>query len=829
MFLAIAASLAIQDKVGNSFMATGHLLDPVGKHVVLNGRPVDLRLTKDGNFALAKENRGLTVIRTSDWSIASELPVRGGASMHGLVCSDDGTIYFSDAGSGVHTGKIDGQGKVTWGATWNLPTPKVKGAAYPCGMALAPDHSLVVCASRSNALHVYSPYGTVRATIDLDIAPFGVGITEDGRYAVVSCWGTKPRKLKGMSAGSEVDVDERTVSTGGAIDIVDLQTKKLIASLPAGHQPSEVLIDGNLAYVANANSDNLGIYDLTARQRLKTVIVKPDSKLPFGSAPGSIGISKARNELYVTCGGNNAVAVLSLGKDAKVKGFLPTNWYPGAVRAVGDKLYIASIKGIGSRNEDPNRGFNVHRHTGTVTVADIPGTDELKALTSKVRQLSYAPEILRSYERSSDKSAIPVPIPKKLGEPSPIQHVVYVLKENRTYDQVLGDIGRGDSLPKLTIYGATVTPNHHAVANEFALLDNYYCNGVNSADGHSWSMEAIASSYLERSFGGFTRSYPFGGDDALAASSAGYIWDRVLGAGLSFRNYGEGDYAEPPKGMNWKAIWDANQRGEKLEFTQKMAIDKLRRYSCRDYPGWNTGIPDQYRANVFLHEFEGFKAKGTFPNFTIIYLPQDHTSGTAANFPEPKSDLADNDLAVGRIVEALSHSQFWPKMAIFVIEDDPQDGFDHVDGHRSFCLVASPYAKRGALVSKFYNQTSVIHTMLQILGLPPLNQMDAASPLMTDCFQTTPDLTPYTCKPAQIQIDKLNVARTASEKALMAESNRLNFKKPDVAGDDGLNRILWKAAKGNARYPAEYAGAHGKGLKKRGLRFDRGVKDDDDD
>lgn len=828
MLLPLALSLAWQDQVGNSFTATGHLLDPIGKHVVLKGRPVDLRLTSDGRFALAKENRGLTVIRTSDWSIAAELPVRGGASMHGLVCGKDGTLYFSDAASGIHTGRIDGDGKVTWGATWNLPAPKVKGSAYPCGMALVPDGTLAVCASRSNALLLYSPYGTVRATIDLDVAPFGVDVTPDGRYAVVSCWGTKPKKLKGMSAGSEVDVDDRMVSTGGAVDIVDLASRKVVVSLPAGLQPSEVLVDGALAYVANANSDTVGIYDIAARSRIKTVIVKPDARLPFGSAPGSMSLSRERKELYVTCGGNNAIAVLSLGRDAKVKGFLPTNWYPGAVRAVADKLYIASIKGIGSRNEDPNRGFNVHRHTGTVTVADIPAGGELRDLTAKVRKLAYAPEILRSYERSTESGVTPAPVPKKLGEPSPIQHVVYVLKENRTYDQVLGDIGRGDSMSKLTIYGANVTPNHHALANEFVLLDNYYCNGVNSADGHSWSMEAIASSYLERSFGGFTRSYPFGGDDALAASSAGYIWDRVLGAGLSFRNYGEGDYAEPPKGMSWKAIWDANQRGEKVEFTQSMAIDKLRRYSCRDYPGWNMGIPEQYRANVFLREFEEFKAKGTFPNFTIIYLPQDHTSGTSANFPEPKSDVADNDLALGRIVDALSHSRFWPKMAIFVIEDDPQDGFDHVDGHRSFCLVASPYAKRGALVSKFYNQTSVIHTMLQILGLPPLNQMDAASPLMLDCFQATPDLTPYTCKPALIQIDKLNVARTSAEKQLMAQSNRLNFRKPDVAGDDGLNRILWKAAKGASRYPAEYAGAHGRGLKKRGLKFDRGVRDDDD-
>jgi DNA-binding beta-propeller fold protein YncE len=819
MLVSLVAALSFQAQVGESVVATGHLLDPIGKHIVLNARPVDLQLTEDGNFALIKENRGLTVVRTSDWSVVSEEKVAGAASMHGLAIGFKGAFSYSDAASSVHTGTIDADGKIVWGAVWKLPTPAVKGAAYPCGMDYLGNGDLAVCASRSNTLVRFGPDGTVKASIDLDVAPFGVTVTSGDKYAFVTCWGRKPGKRKGMSSGSAVDVDDRSVATGGVVDVVDLDANKVVATMPAGQQPSEITGAGDFVYVANANSDTICVYDTRKLKRVSQIVVKPDARLPFGSAPNTLCADG--HFLYVGCGGNNAVAVLTLEAKPKILGFLPTDWYPSAVRVRAGQMYIACVKGIGSRNADPDRGFNVHRYTGTVIVADVPKAEELVALTDKVRRLAYAPEILQNLERSPAGGASAA-VPQRLGDPSPIQHVVYVVKENRTYDQVLGDIGRGASEPKLAVYGATVTPNHHALANEFVLLDNYYCNGVNSADGHAWVTEGVATSYLERSFGGFTRSYPFGGDDVLSAASSGYIWDAVLRAGRSFRNYGEGDYAFPKAGTRWKALYDANARGEKSEFAQNIAIEKLRRYSCRDFPGWNLGIPDQLRADVFLRELKEFEAKGTFPNMTIVYLPQDHTSGTQANLPQPKSDVADNDLAVGRVVDALSHSKFWPKMAIFVIEDDAQDGFDHVDGHRSFCLVASPYARRGAVVSKFYNQTSVIHTILRILGVSPMNQFDAFAPLMMECFQAAPDLTPYTFKPNQVQIDLLNVP-TKANTASMALSAKLDFSKPDAADEDVLNRILWSTARPGKAYPR----ASSRELKKRGLKVTGQRLDDD--
>ena len=328
---------------------------------------------------------------------------------------------------------------------------------------------------------------------------------------------------------------------------------------------------------------------------------------------------------------------------------------------------------------------------------------------------------------------------RRIGEPSVFEHVVYVIKENRTYDQVFGDIKKGNGEPKLCLYPKEVTPNHHALAEEFVLLDNFYCNGVLSADGHSWVTEGNVTDHLEKAFGGFTRSYTFG-DDPLTYSSTGFIWDAVLLRGLSFRNYGEMVTSDAKgKAPAFAEIWKDYKSGDnKIGFKHKIDIETLAKYTSPDYPGWNMSISDNRRMDVFLKEFRAFEKNSNFPNFTIVYLPQDHTSGASPGMPTPNAHLSDNDLALGRLVEAISQSAFWPKTCIFVVEDDPQDGFDHVDGHRSPALVISPYTKRGQVISHFYNQTSVIRTMGLILGIPPLTQLDGSAPPMTDCFDAKP-------------------------------------------------------------------------------------------
>jgi hypothetical protein len=412
-------------------------------------------------------------------------------------------------------------------------------------------------------------------------------------------------------------------------------------------------------------------------------------------------------------------------------------------------------------------------------------------------------------------------MPKKVGEPSVIKHVFYVIKENRTFDQVFGDIPGTNAMKELCIFPERLSPNHHALAKRFGILDNYYCNGVLSADGHSWATEGNVTPYLERAFGGFNRSYTFG-DDPITYSSSGFVWDHVLAGGLSFRNYGEFDYAEPPEKMEYLDIFKAYEKGQHIEFSQKIGVEKVRRYSCRDYPGWNMAIPDVLRMDRFLTEFREFEKNGELPNFILLYLPQDHFGGGVTT----ESHMADNDLALGRLVEAVSQSRYWKESAIFVNEDDPQNGFDHVDGHRSICLVISPYSKPG-VNSNFYNQTSVLRTMLHIFGLPPMNQQDGSMPLMKECFQEVADLTPYKAIPANVPLNTpapKEEDQSATERKWRGILETVPIQRTGIkteVDEDNLNRFVWHEMRGwETPYPIEWAGAHGKGLKKLKLELD---------
>ena len=453
---------------------------------------------------------------------------------------------------------------------------------------------------------------------------------------------------------------------------------------------------------------------------------------------------------------------------------------------------------------------------GSVTKVAIPDDAQLVALTKRALTDARVPQTLLALEKAQS-GLTPVPVPQHPGEPSTIEHVVYVIKENRTYDQVFGDLSQGNGDPKLCIYGRQITPNHHALAEEFVLLDNYYCNGVVSADGHQWATQGTVSDYQEKAFGGYPRSYFFG-TDALTYAGCNFIWDSALLHGRSFRNYGELDWfpSVVPGGKWFDVYRDFQSKAGKITFKSSVQLETLRKYTCPDFPGWNLSIPDVVRIEAFLREFKEYEKNGDWPNFVIVYLPQDHTAGTSPDYPTPRALVADNDLAVGRLVEAVSHSRFWPKTAIFVNEDDPQNGWDHVDGHRSLCLVISPYVKRHAVVSQFYNQLSVLHTIEHILGLPSTVQLAAQAPTMEACFTGTPALTPYTARPNIIPLDERNKqvnTLQGVERQLALASEAMDLSQPDRINEDSFNRILWHASMGiDTPYPAQFAGAHGRGL-----------------
>jgi DNA-binding beta-propeller fold protein YncE len=814
---------------GGWIMPTGHKVRSAGQTSAFPGRPVDLVLSKDAKMLYVKDNKGIRVIGTEDFKIRQELsfPMKEGASMHGLALSHDGKrLYASTAQRNLHVAAINDEGTLKWKRAIELPGPKGPKkyeSSHSLGMALTRNGKVAyVCLSRNNTLGIVDLVaGKLVKQIDTGVAPYDVALSPDEKFAYVSNWGGRKPKAgdkTANSSGTPALIDERGVAASGTVMKIDLENNGGLRETAVGLHPCAIALsaDGETLYVANANSDTVSILQTKAFAVKQTLLVRPDPNLPFGSATNALFLSSDGKTLYACNGGNNALAVISLEGKAKVLGFIPTGWYPGAVKSDGKRLFVANIKGEGSRTPKPGKlGWNTHQHRGTVSKIAIPDAAKLREYTAQVRADSRVPQILAALEKK--RSGIkPVPVPRRWGESSVFEHVVYIIKENRTYDQVFGDIKESNAEPKLCIYGEKITPNLHALARQFVLLDNYYCNGVLSADGHAWAIEGNASDHFERQFGGFTRSYTFG-DDPLAYSSSGFLWDKVLLRGLSFRNYGEYNETKVvPAKATFKEIFDDHRNATgKIKFVDSIGIEALRRYSAAGCPGWNLHIPDQVRVDYFLKEFRAAEKKGEWQNLTIMHLPQDHTSGTKAGMPTPRAHVADNDLAVGRLVEAVSNSKFWPKTCIFIIEDDPQDGWDHVDGHRSVCFVLSPYSRRGKVISQFYNQTSVLHTMERILGVPPMNQIDALAPVMTACFSTKPDLTPYQALPANVKLDELNppAKKLKGQARIWAEKSvSLDFSKPDAADEDTLNRILWFAAKGKEEYPAAFAGTHGRGL-----------------
>lgn len=838
---------------GATIVTTAQLIRPAGPTIEIAGRPVDLALTPDGATLLVKDNRGLVVIDAQAWTLKQELPLeKDGGSMLGIAVTRDGRrAYLTTAKNTLAEATRADDGKWKWSRRIELPGPDGKGAAYPCGVALsADDQTAYVCLSRNNTLGVIElATGKLAGQIEVGVAPYAVAINSKLDELYVSNWGgRRPRadEKTADSSGTPALIDERGIASSGTVSIIDVRSARELTQVAVGLSPSALHVDpadGRLLYVACANSDTIEVIDLAARKILQTLSTRPLDGLPFGSMPNGISVTE---RIYVSNAGNNAVAVLDRPSRGdpdspphappdRPRGSIPTGWYPGGVIATERHLFVANVKGVGSRSPRPNRsGWNSHGHRGSITRIDLPDDAKLAQLTRRAQDDARVPQTLAALQRDvARRDAKPTPVPAQLGEPSVFEHVFYVIKENRTYDQVFGDIPRGNRDARLCIYGAGVTPNHHALAEEFVLLDNFYCNGVLSADGHSWATEGNVTPYLERSFGGFGRSYTFG-DDPLTYSSSGFVWDHVLAGGYSWRNYGEFDQPDLVPGGSYAEVFaDWQNKGGKFAYPRKIGVQRVLRYSCPDYPGWNMNIPDQLRADVFLKELDEFNRNGQLPNFITIYLPNDHTSGTAAGAPTPRSLVADNDLALGRIVSAISKSAYWSKSVIFVIEDDPQDGFDHVDGHRSLCLVISPYARRGALVSNFYNQTSVIHTIERIFGLPPQNQLYALAPLMSDCFADAADARPYETRENTVPLCELN-PQTSSlpprERHLAELSAALPLAKPDQADEDTLNRILWHAARGaDAPYPAEWAGAHGRGLPALGLKLAGGVALDEDD
>ncbi len=685
--------------------------------------------------------------------------------------------------------------------------------------------SLAVIDASTGALLRKAPTG---------IAPFAAAIDSAGTVAYVSNWGGR-RPLAGEQSAptgiaphaDRVVVDARGIAASGTVTRIDLISGRATHTIAVGLHPTAIVWDEThqRVFVADGNSDAVSAIDTRRNTVVRTMPINAFRERTSGLAPTALALSRDGQTLYVALGGINAIAVVN-ADDGTVKGLIPTAWYPASLALSADGKYLAvgALLGIGSGTASAElaarypddfvagKGY-VHAYQGAVNVVPVPGAAALAGFSRAVAASNrLTPVSSPANVALQPRSGVaPRAVPERPGEPSLVDHVVYIIKENRTYDQLFGDIARGNGDPTLAIYGDSITPNHHRLAQQFVLLDNFYATGGNSGDGHQWVTQANESDYAM--WPGYEgRSYPFDGADPLAPAGGGFLWDAVLARGRTVTVFGEYAGTMPPAEQGKRLVHlEAYRQGS--DFAGRFHIEapnhRLNTILAHDFPSYGGTVPDVVRARIFLQHLAKWQQAGSMPDLVMIQLPSDHTAGTTPQFTTPAACLADNDLALGQIVEGLSRSPFWKSMAIFVVEDDAQGGVDHVDGHRTVALAISPFTRRGVLDHTMYAQQSMVKTIELMLGLQPLSVFDLIANDMRTSFiepAQPADLTPYVAVEPAVSIYQQNPKsqslRGAARSAALA-SARMNFVEPDAAPSDALNRILWHAAKGwNTPYPA---------------------------
>ncbi|MCE9610166.1 MAG: beta-propeller fold lactonase family protein [Chthoniobacter sp.] len=759
----------------------------------------------------------------------------GKMSFAGLAFSPDGGRLFVSSRSGqVRHFTVDAAGKLKPAGSFALPNANApqRREDIATGLALSADgHKIYACASLGNRLQeLDATTGKLLRQWNTGIAPLNVVLA--GSKAYVSCLaGPRPKPgdlAANVGRGVLAIVDDHSITSVGSVVIIDLAAGKVLSEIETGLHCGALAVSPNGEYVvaANAGSDTLSVIATTSGTIVEKIWARATPADPFGAQPSALAFDPSGKTLYVANGTQNAVAVIKFDpsdKESRVLGLIPTAWFPAglAFDPLHKALLVANLRGVGSAKifkATDKPGLSSKDFWGTLSFVPVPDSITLAALTRTalegIRHARLAAAALLPRPETA-----PRPVPERAGEPSVFKHVIYVIKENRSYDQVLGDMKEGNGAKDLCTFGEKFTPNQHALAREFVLLDNTYCNSVQSADGHQWTDSGIANEYTERQVvSGFPRSYGGGkaedGSDALTWASSGFIWDHVTKAGKTFRNFGEWMVTEvkwnDPTKKDKPSYQDitADLRGKTglITYKSRCVIPALAKLSDTDTVGWDLNVPDQFRADKFIEKLKGWETDGKMPDMVYLFLPNDHTGGTRGNAPTPGAQIADNDLAFGRIVEALSHSKFWADTVLLAVEDDPQAGWDHVSGYRTTCYVASAYTKRHQTVSTHYNHSSLLRTIELILGLPTMNQMTAAATPMFDAFNDQPDLTPFKSVPNQVPLDDKNPDPKKIANALMRElaeeSEKLALDVPDAIEEGALNRILWHAMKGpDAPFP----------------------------
>lgn len=751
-------------------LPNGWSLTPVGNQIQLGDLPLNMAVSPNKKHIAITNNgqstQSLQIFNTETNRIDFEIPID--KSWYGLTYSGDGEFLYA---SGGHDNLIN-RYSVSEGYKLKdqfILGPKWPNKIAPAGIAVSDRLKMLFAVTNyDNSLYVFNTDNKqMIKKIPLDFEAYTCVLSPDHALLYVSIWGD--RKVK----------------------VFNTKDFSLKTEYSVGSHPNELVLskNGRFLYVANSEDNSVSVIDTSKSKVIQTLnaAVHPDELT--GSTTNGVAISEDGKTLYVANADNNCLAVFDITNpnEAKSEGFIPAGWYPTNVKVTGKNIYVTNGKGLNSlpNPQGPNptvKKAKADRHKAEEAVRDQYIGGLFKGVLSVIptpdeRQLAVYSDAVYQNSPYGQSQKLNTgyfegnPVPKKLGEKSPIKYVFYIIKENRTYDQVLGDIKKGNGDPSLCLFGEQITPNLHALANQFVLLDNFYVNAEVSADGHNWTMGGYANDYVEKtwptSYGGRGGDYPAEGNKKIGNNKNGFLWDYAKRAGVSYRSYGE--------------------------FTdgKKASIPSLEGHFA-DFPGFDLSIQDIYKFTLWKKDFENLLKENKLPQLSTIRFGNDHTEGMRAGKKTPFAHVADNDQAVGMFIDYLSHSPIWKESAVFILEDDAQNGPDHIDAHRSPAFVISPYTRRNTADHTMYSTTSMLRTMELILGMPPMSQYDAGATPMYNCFTPTPDFTPYTYIPAKINLNETNPKDTPAAKL----SERYNWKKEDAVPDLVFNDILWLGIKG---------------------------------
>jgi YVTN family beta-propeller protein len=756
-----------KEQVGQTYkkgelVSSDQYIDPYGSHMVINdGKIMSSSVSPDGTHMAASVTDGdgaLTIVDLKTWKVQQLIGKSSAASLQisGNDVGQEGPTYSPD-GKQLWLGRTDGYTKFTVNDDGTLADPV--DITIP---AIGSEHALVGAAVFSaDGATVYSAVNGQNRVVAINTATGAVeqswavgnaprGMTMVGRKLYVSNEGGRPARAGDTTMNSyntQVPANPKTgATTTGTVSVINLAKPAATpASINVGLHPTAVYASKGAVFVTNTADNSVSVIDGARDKVVQTIATQPWPEASVGYEPNAVTLT-SDGRLLVTLGRANAVAVYrykNAQEPVSYVGLLPTDYFPSEIATVGKQVVVSNTRGVDALRPTTAAGHGTHDTTSSVQHFTLPSDNAIKSQTAKVfQQNGWTKD---SVEQAKGKKAKPVPVPAKLGDPSTIKHVFLIVKENRTYDQLFGDMSQGDGDAALAQFGENVTPNQHALASQFGLYDNTYDIGTNSAEGHNWLMQSDDPEYTESSAGEYLRSYDTE-NDALGHQKSGFLWTGAQAAGKSVKDFGEFQSMEgKPADASWQNLYCDTKNmaatGDKTAYPIQTgsAIPSLNSVSVPGFPMFDTSVPDVYKEQIWKQDFE----KNGPANLNMFWLSNDHTGGPAS----PAAQVADNDLAVGRMVDTISHSKYWKDSAIFVVEDDSQAGLDHVDGHRAPIQIISPYAQHGTVDNHFYSQITMVRTIEQMLGIQPMNQKDSAATPMTTAFTKKPNYAPFTAVP----------------------------------------------------------------------------------